>query len=166
MHVPSRNDAPAGLDLHSRSQAHELSGQDPNFTYEYKSTDPKHPQYFGNYLKRREIGNPVAGYTFVEPWELVHQGEVEQGRKRADDTKGVDTKVTHGSMVLMRTPKANAQKAHLMNDRMVDIQSAALHANERKQIEQTRFGAQVFSGDGTSGAFAAPVVSAQLTGGK
>jgi len=166
MHVPSRNDAPAGLDLHAQSRAHELSGKDPNFHYEYKSLDPKHPQYFGNYLKQREIGNQVAKYVFVDPWEVVHQGEVEQGRKRADDTKGVDTKVTHGSMVLMRTPKANAEKVHLMNDRMVNIQSAALHSNERNQIEQTRFGAQVFSGDVTSGAHAAPVVSANLTGGK
>lgn len=167
MHVPSRNDAPAGLDLHARSLAHELSGQDPAFYYEYKSTDPKHPQYFGNYLKRREIGSQVTGYTFVEPWELVHQGEgVEQGRKRADDTKGVDTRVTHGSMVLMRTPKANASKTHQMNDLMVDIQGKALHSNERKQIEQTRYGAQVFSGTLADGAINASVVSSQLTGGK
>src|SRR5215204_7654272 len=103
MNVPSRNDAPSGLDLHARSQAHEIAGRDPGFAYEYKSSDPGHPQYFGHFLKRREIGNAVAGFTFVDPWELVHQGEVDQGRKRADDTKGVDTKVTHGTMVLMRT---------------------------------------------------------------
>ncbi len=166
MNVPSRNDAPSGLDLHAKSMAHEISGRDPNFVYEYKSADPRHPQYFGLYLKRREIGNQVAGYTFVEPWELVQQGDVEQGRKRADDTKGVDTKVTHGSLVLMRTTAANAQKSHLMNDRLVDIQNDALHANERNQIGQTRFGVQVHSGNGASGAFDAPVVSSQLTGGK
>ena len=166
MNVPSRNDAPAGLDIHSRSMAHEIAGRTPGFAHEYKSADPRHPQYFGNYLKRREIGNAVAGYTFVEPWEVVHQGEVEQGRKRADDTRGVDTKVTHGSLVLMRTPEANAAKERAMKDRMVEIQSAALHANERQQIGQTRFGVQVSSGDATSGAFDAPVVSSQLTGGK
>lgn len=166
MLVPSRNDAPAGLDLHARSQAHEISGRDPSFVYEYKSNDPGHPQYFGNFLRRRELGNDVIGFTFVEPWELVHQGEVEQGRKRADDTKGVDTKVTHGSLVLMRTPKANAAKAHLMNERMVAFQDRALQSNERKQIEQTRYGSQVHSGNLESGAHAAPVVSSQLTGGK
>jgi hypothetical protein len=166
MNVPSRNDAPAGLDLHARSMAHEIAGRDPGFVYEYKSTDPKHPQYFGNYLKRREIGNQVAGFTFVEPWELVRQDDVEQGRKRADDTKGVDTRVTHGSMVLMRTPKANADKAHLMNERVVNMQSASLAAGEKNQIERTRYGVKVFSGDMTSGAVDATVVSAQLTGGK
>jgi len=166
MNVPSRNDAPSGLDLHAKSMAHEIAGKDPAFVYEYKSKDPAHPQYFGNYLKRREVGNQVAGFTFIEPWELVHEGDVEQGRKRADDTKGVDTKVTHGSLVLMRTPKANAEKAHLMNARMVELQSTSLHSNERASIQQTRYGTQVFSGDATSGAHAAPVVSSQLTGGK
>jgi hypothetical protein len=146
--------------------AHELAGQDPAFAYEYKSADPQHPQYFGRYLKRREIGNQVVGYTFVEPWEVVHQGEVEQGRKRADDTKGVDTKVTHGSLVLMRTPRANADKERLMNDRKVDYQDKALKAGERQSIERTRYGAQVFTGDGQSGADNAQVVSSQLTGGK
>lgn len=166
MNVPSRNDAPSGLDLHARSMAHELAGRDPGFVYEYKSSDPLHPHFFGNYLRRRELGNQVSGYVFVEPWELVSQGEVEQGRKRADDTKGVDTKVTHGSLVLMRTTAENARRSHLITDRMVDIQGSALAANERQQMGQTRFGAQVFSGNMESGAHAAPVVSAQLTGGK
>lgn len=165
--VAGRNDPPKGLDVYARSRAHELSRQDPKFDYQYVSRDPKHPQFVGNYLKPREIGNPIAGYVMLDPWEVVHEGETEQqGRKRADDGKPVDTTMTHGSMIMVRTPKANAEKARLMNDRITEKQSAAMSDGERSRTETVLYGAKVYHGNGESGALAQNVVSAQLTGGK
>ena len=164
--VPGRNDVPEGIDLYSRSRAGELSGQNPEFAYQYVSKDPKHPMYVGRYLKPRELGNAVAGYMVAPAWEVAKHGDVQQGQKRADDTKGVDSTVTHGDMILIRCPKAQAEKEAWMVKRISEINSAELAQNERRQIEQTRYGTQVYYGDGTSGAHAAPVVSSQLTGGK
>ncbi len=166
--VPGRNDVPSGIDVYSRSRAHELAGQDPKFEYQYVSKNPDHPNWVGNYTQQRELGNPVSGYVLMEPWEVVQRapGQVAQGAKRADDTKGVDTTMTHGSLILIRTPKENAVKARFIADRMTELRSVSLDAGERAQSGYTRYGAKVFSGNGESGAHAAPVVSAQLTGGK
>ena len=157
--IAGRNDAATGLDVYATSRANELQGRNPEFAYEWKSKDPAHPQYAGNYLKRRERGNQIAGYVLLDPWEVVTDGQVDQGRKRADDGKSVDTSTTHGSMILMRTPIANAEKERAMNERMTDIQSKALEAGERDSIGKTLCGARVLPGDATA-------TSAQLTGGK
>jgi hypothetical protein len=167
--VPGRNDAPSGIDVYSTSKAQTLAGRNPDFEYQWVSKNPDHPNHVGNYTQARELGNQLTGYVMQDPWEVVTRGEgVEQGRKRADDGKGVDTTVTHGSLILIRTPKANAEKARFIQDRYVDKQADARSAGERTTAlnGNVRLGARVFSGDGDSGAMSAPVVSAQLTGGK
>ncbi len=164
--VPGRNDVPEGMEIHARSRAGELSGQDPEFAYQWVSKDQRSPQFVERYLRDREIGSPVAGYYTAPAWELVKQGEVKQGQKRADDGKPVDTTLTNGDLVCIRTTKRNAERERLMKDRITEAQAAGLASNERKQIEQTRYGVQVYSGDATSGAHAKSVVSSELTGGK
>ncbi len=166
--VPGRNDAPAGINVYSVSKAQELAGRNPDFEYQWVSKHPDHPQHVGNYTQARELGNQLTGYVMQDPWEVVTRGEgVEQGRKRADDGKGVDTTVTHGSMVLIRTPKVNAEKARYIADRYVDRQADARAAGERQTAMNgnVRLGAMVSTGDGASG-FPAMPKSAELTGGK
>ena len=108
--VPGRSDPPS-IDIYSRSKAHEISGKDPDFEYQYFSKDPKHPtSYVGNRTRRHEIGDQSVGFCMVDPWEVVHDTEVQQGKKRADDGK-VDSTVTHADLVLCKTPKANARTA-------------------------------------------------------
>lgn len=129
--VPDRNDAPT-TDVYSRSRAEQISGKNPGFEYQYFSTQPNHPQYFGKKLQRHEIGDERIGYQLVEPWERVEAGTVTQGVKRADDTKGVDTTITHGDMILCRTPKANHAKYGATEERLqsyIDKQFRADVAN-------------------------------------
>jgi len=164
--VPGRNDVPEGMEIHARSRAGELSGQDPRFQYQWVSKDPRSPQFVERYLRDREIGSPVAGYYTAPAWELAKAGEVKQGAKRADDGKPVDTTLTNGDLVCIRTTKENWEREQHMKERITEAQAAGLASNERKQIEQTRYGVQVYSGDATSGAHAKSVVSSELTGGK
>jgi len=147
------------MEVYAESRAYQLRNQDPKFAYQWASKDPAHPQYVGNYLRRREIGNQATGYSIQDPWEVVQEGAVEQGRKRADDGKPVDTTVSNGSLVLIRTPKENAERASYLNEKMCDIQDSALLKGERKAIDKTLYGVKVQGGD-------ALPTSAQLTGGK
>lgn len=123
--VPVRKD-PAKIDIYSRSQADQIAGRDPAFEYEYFSDNPEHPSFIGDRLKRHERGSPAAGYVMVEPWQVVHQGEVQQGKKRADDSAGVDTKVTHGKLILCKLPKAEHVKYGIMHERALGAQAARL----------------------------------------
>lgn len=130
--VPGRSDPPS-IDIYSRSKAHEISGKDPSFEYQYFSTDPKHPtSYVGNRLRRHEIGDQSVGYTMVDPWEVVHDNEVQQGKKRADDGKGTDTTVRHADLILCRTPKANAGRYQAINDLRADRSQKMLASGERR----------------------------------
>ena len=114
--VPERNDAKT-VDIYSRSRANEISRKDPGFVYEYFSRDPKSPSYVGKKLQAHEIGGEVTGFAMVDPWEVVDAATVEQGQKRPDDTKGIDTTVTHGEDILCRTPVANHAKYGAIEDR-------------------------------------------------
>jgi hypothetical protein len=165
--VPGRNDVPEGMEIHARSRAGELSGHDPGYQYQWASKDPRSPQYVERYLRDREIGSPVAGYYTAPAWELAKPGQVKQGGgKRADDGNPVDTTLTHGDLVCIRTTRKNWEREQHMKDRVVEAQAAGLASNDRKQMDQTRYGVQVYTGDATSGAHAKSVVSSELTGGK
>lgn len=105
--VPARNDLKK-VEVYAVSRALELAGRDPNSAYQYMSTDPANPSYYGKFLTKHEVGDPEAGYAVAEPWEFVSTTEgVAPGRPRDDQGKPVDTAVRHGSLVLMRTSKAN-----------------------------------------------------------
>jgi hypothetical protein len=113
--VPKRNDPPKGVNVYSRSRAEEISGKDPNCHYEWASTNPDHPQYAGKKLRRHEIGGP-GNYAMCEPWEIVPSDEIEQGRKRADESKRFDTATRNGSLVLLKTSKENAALYETVNN--------------------------------------------------
>jgi hypothetical protein len=148
--VAPRNDPPK-VDIYSRSRAHEIEGKNPGFHYEYFSQDPKHPSYVGNRLRKHEIGDPQAGYAMVDAWEVVHDGEVQQGRKRADDTKGVDTTVTHGGLILCRTPKENHAKYQAINDRRSEQSQRMLTAGEKSGNRFVSLRTRVAAGFGEDG---------------
>lgn len=150
--VAARNDAASGIDVYSRSKAHEIQGKDPAFHYEYFSTDPAHPQYVGERLKKHEIGNPAAGFCMVDPWEVVKEKDVIQGAKRADDTKGLDSTVTHGKMVLCRTPKGNRAKYDEINRRKAEAVALAAARQQKTYGGVVRARAAVHTGFAEDGA--------------
>lgn len=105
--VPARNDLKK-VEVYAVSRALELAGRDPESAYQYMSTDPANPSYYGKFLTKHEVGDPESGYATAEPWEFVSTTEgVTTGRPRDDQGKAVDTAVRHGSLVLMRTSKTN-----------------------------------------------------------
>lgn len=120
MLAPDRID-PKKLGLRSESEGSIISGKDPDYEYEFKSMDPTHPQYVEKYTRPHEIGQPGVGFFTVAAWEVVNSKEdpASQGRKRADDSKGVDTTVRHGKGVLCRLHKSEHQKYAAM-DRLKD----------------------------------------------
>ena len=73
----------------------------------FAARDERHPSYYRNYLKASQIGDPEVGYCQAGPWRIVPQDEAEQGRKRDDDGKSLDTGTTHGDLVLMETTEDN-----------------------------------------------------------
>jgi hypothetical protein len=128
--VAPRKDPPS-IDIYPSSRASEISGQDPNFVYEFFSDNPEHPSFIGERLKAHERGSPAAGYTMVAPWEIVRKGDVKQGQKRADDSAGVDSKITHGRMILCRIPKTEHAKYQIMSERALDQQAKRLQSMSR-----------------------------------
>ncbi len=131
--VPDRID-PKKLGLREESVGAEISGKDPSFHYEWKSMDPAHPQYVEKYLRPYEIGRQGVGFFTVAAWEVVKNDEIIQGKKRADDGKGVDTTTRHGRTVLCKLPKSEWIKHETM-DRLIDeAQSTMLrpaHSGDR-----------------------------------
>jgi hypothetical protein len=142
--VPPRNDLKK-VEVYAVSKALEISGKDPGCEYEYKSTDPNHPGYYGNYDHQHEIGDSSVGFATVEAWEPVSRKEVTQGRPRDDQGKPIDTAIRHGSLVLMKTTKEN-HAAYAEIDRLRDIQkSKYLRAGDKEQINGDNGGAATYT---------------------
>lgn len=91
-----------------RSRGFEIDNKDPNFDYQFFSSDPKHPQYHGNARRPRRLPNGEV----MAPWVYVtdDNDQVRQGHTRTDQGAGVDTAYRNGSMVLMKTPKTETAK--------------------------------------------------------
>lgn len=106
--APARQElAESPVDLTSRG--YEIDNKDPNFDYQFCSSDPKHPQFFAKMARPHRIGQEgpmLPGWQFVtdDTDPNLHQGNV-----RSDQGQGVDTAYRNGSMVLMKTPKKNTQ---------------------------------------------------------
>lgn len=129
--VPSRSDPKQGYSVYGQSRADQIRGMQPGFSYQWFSTDPKHPQYVGNRLKPHEIGNPATGYLMVEPWEVVEAKDVDQGRKRADQGKGSDSSVRNGSLIFCRTTEHERGKYDHINEKMCALQMQPLTDGEK-----------------------------------
>jgi hypothetical protein len=110
--VPPRNDLGASA-LYRNSRALDLQNRDPNFVYQYFSTDVENPVYLGKKLAPHEHGTARGGFTLVAPWEVVHSQSDKDVRAlapREDQGKPVDTVVRYGRQVLCRLPRAEYEK--------------------------------------------------------
>lgn len=111
--LPARNplsDAPV---FRKDSQASKLRGEDPDYRYEYFSTDPTHPSYIGKKLEEHEIGNDEVGYLTVGAWDVCSKTvdpRVAQMAPREDQGKGTDTTIKLGTQRLCRIHKSEYKK--------------------------------------------------------
>lgn len=111
--APARNELKSSGTLYRNSRASELQGRDPDFHYEYLSTDPKHPSYIGNKLHQYEIGDQSSGYALVEGWDVVHRNsdsKVSVVEARTDQGKPIDTTIRKGTQILCRVRKSEHDK--------------------------------------------------------
>lgn len=111
-----------------------ILGKDPNFHYEYLSTDPKHPSYIGRKLAQHALGDDAVGYTVADAWEPVHaetDPAVKLLGKRDDQGGPVDTLARHGAQVLCRTTHENAAKYTQVHDARVALNSKGLTSREQ-----------------------------------
>lgn len=128
--VPPRNDLGASA-LYRNSRALDLQSRDPDFVYQYFSTDVENPVYLGKRLVPHEHGTARGGYALVAPWEVVHSQsdrDVRALAPREDQGKPIDTVVRYGRQVLCRLPRAEHEK-YAQAD-------AADHAAREKEIYQ------------------------------
>ena len=134
MPAAERHD-PKKLGLRSESETFKLQGFDPNYVYERKSLDEKHPNYVGNYLRPHEIGNGSVGYTTVASWEVVERKDSNHPvlKKRADEGKDLDTTVQRGGQVLVRLHKDEHAKYKLI-DKLNDDARAKMLRTDRQSF--------------------------------
>jgi hypothetical protein len=83
--------------------------KEPGFEYQWvERLDPSHPQHVDNYLNPRNIGDQEVGYATMEPWEICSsKREHFTGNRREDSGKPIDTTITNGSLILIRTTAEN-----------------------------------------------------------
>jgi hypothetical protein len=155
--VPERID-PKKLGLRSESLGAEISGKDPSFHYEWKSMEPNHPQYVEKYLRPYEIGRADVGFFPVAAWEVVKNEDVIQGKKRADDGKGVDTTTRHGRTVLCRLPNSEWVK-HETIDRLIDGAQSKMLAPARQDGSHVSVRGGVVAGNTEDGALDASIAN-------
>lgn len=85
------------------------AGVRPGYTRQWvHAKDPRHPQYFEKYMRDRYVGDQHIGYCKEEAWTVVQRKDAKPGRKRDDDTYGIETALTHGDLVCIETPDENA----------------------------------------------------------
>lgn len=116
--VPPRND-PKALEPYAKSKALELQGRTPGFKYEWiRRSDVEYKS------RPHEIGDSVVGFLMVDGWEVVDSRQgVTQGRARDDAGRPVDTVMTNGELVLMRTTDENHAKYQVIErkrDALID----------------------------------------------
>lgn len=133
--VPPRNDQKK-VEVYARSRASEISGKNPDSHYEWKSTDPKSPGYYGKYTSKHEIGNDLSGYAMAEAWEFCSNKDgLEPGRPRDDTGKPIDTAMRHGDLVLMRTTKDNKAVYDEIDRRTDEVKSKRLRAGDDERVQ-------------------------------
>lgn len=132
--APARNE-PKKPVLSRNSRALELQGRDPEYHYEFLSTDPKHPSFIEHKLNEYEIGDHLSGYAVVEGWEVVHRNtdrKVAQVEARTDQGKPVDTTIKHGSQVLCRIRKSEYEKHRLVEQARQTALEDQIYSPERQ----------------------------------
>ena len=133
--VPPRNDLKK-QPIFVKASIADQAGAKPGHVRQWASKDPLHPQYYGRYLDHRQVGDADIGYCQAEPWTVVQRKDAKQGRKRDDDTSGIETAQTHGDLVLIETTEENAA---------IDREYDRL---KRKRAAEVREGVQTANRDG------------------
>jgi len=137
-----------GSVLRKYSQASQLQGQDPNFRYEWKTTDENHPHCVdkSGRLEEHEYGNQIGGFVTVGGWQPVTKQtdpRVRQKDVRDDQGKGVDTLVRRGKQILCRIPREEAEKYEIADKAYQDAIEKQLYSPERQGDGHARMTAVV-----------------------
>lgn len=117
--LPARNSLSDAPVLRKDSQASRIRGEDPDYRYEYFSTDPVHPSYIGKKIEEHEIGDNSVGFVTVGAWEICQKTtdpRVAQMTPREDQGKGVDSTIRLGNQRLCRIHKSEYAKYKLVED--------------------------------------------------
>lgn len=113
--VPPRNDFKAEP-VFVKATIADQSGARPGYRrqwVEFRNED--HPNHVSKYLDERYVGDADIGHCKAEPWTVVQRKDAKRdhdgrtGRKRDDDTHGIDTGLKHGTMVCIETTEENAR---------------------------------------------------------
>lgn len=73
----------------------------------FHAKDPQNRLYWGRYAQPQFIGDGEVGRCKAEAWTPVNRADAKPGRKRDDDTAGIETALTHGDLVCMETTEEN-----------------------------------------------------------
>lgn len=133
--VAPRNDPPEAVLTARDSSPLDSEGRDPNFEYCYMSTNPRHPNFAGKFLRRQKIHDVDNKVAIMEPWETVTDDTdpaLELGRPRQDQGAALDSLKRVGTMILMRTPKANARIKEDAEQRIRNRMDKTLHSKQRE----------------------------------
>ena len=133
--VPARNNLKKSP-LYANSRANEITNRDPNFVYEWKTTDPDHPSALSNtgQLSDHEYGNSVGGFVAMPGWQVVQRAANDKAAQlapRSDDGKPIDTVVRHGKQVLCRMPRDEYEKYSVADDAYQEAMERAIYSPER-----------------------------------
>lgn len=131
--APPRNDMKSA-GLYKNSRALELQNRNPDFEYQYFSTDPESPAYIGSRLKAHERGSAQGGYVMIDGWEVVHSQTDPDARPvqmRDDQGKGIDSRVTYGRQILCRLPKTEHAKYALAEEATAAVMKKQIYSADR-----------------------------------
>ena len=98
-------------------------GEDP--------TSRQHPSHVEKYLRENLVGDADIGFCKAEPWTVVPRSTAKPGRKRDDDTVGIDTALTHGDLICIETPEENAAIWDKYKELKADRRANGLREGER-----------------------------------
>lgn len=102
----------------------------------------RHPQHVEKYLSERWVGDADIGICKADAWTVVERKSAKPGRKRDDDTAGIDTAQTHGDLVLIETPEENAAIFDKYKEMRADRRANGLRDGER-EVKTADNGGQV-----------------------
>lgn len=118
----------------------------------------RHPSHVDKYIRGGEIwvGDADIGFCKAEPWTIVERRTAKPGgRKRDDDTAGIDTALTNGDLICIETPEDNARIWDKHKELRADRRASGLRSGERDVTRADNGGAGVVTarlGQGEAGA--------------
>jgi hypothetical protein len=128
--VPPRNDFRAEP-VFVKGSIVDQAGFKPGYHRQwFNARDVNSRGHYERYLKPQYIGDPHIGYCKAEAWSVVPRDEAKPGRKRDDDTSGIETALTHGDMVCLETTLENYAIWQKADELRSDARDRAMRAGE------------------------------------